>query len=430
LNYTKKGGTALPLKLNKVLIFIILLFALQSKAQVIIADSLEINDSVVAGEFPFINYEADTLITASGLAPFFNKLLKLENGDSCQVNIVHIGDSHIQADFLTREVRKNFQLRFGNSGRGLVFPLRVAGTNEPADYRSSSNIGWSVAKINTQARTPEPGISGISMLTQEDGGYFDITTFDHDDLNYSFSQVTLLHAKDSLQFDCRISDSPAKFGYLMSALPAEDGDFQTQVPFLQPTNFVRVYSVPTEGNQQSATINGVILQNEKPGILYHSIGINGAHFSDYNNSPLFYKQMRVLNPDLIIISLGTNEGANAKITEDEMLASVVAMVKNLKSVNPEAGILITTPADDYYKKKYKNQYLETVQRALVKSAEIENIACWDLYSIAGGYGSCVEWRKAGMLQRDGVHFNKQGYTLQGLLLYNALIDSYLKYAAD
>jgi len=430
LIFTRKGGAALPLKLNKILLLTILLFALRSNAQVVTADSLVMTDTVVAGEFPFINYEADTLNSASGLGPFFNKLLKLENGDSCQVNIVHIGDSHIQADFLTREVRKNFQLRFGNAGRGLVFPLRVAGTNEPTDYRSSSNIDWTVSKIIGQSRNPEPGISGISISTQQDGGYFDITTFNHDDLDYSFKQVTLIHSKDSLQFDCRISDSPAKFGYLMSAFPLETGDNLTTVPFTQPTNFVRIYSISTEDGQQSATINGVILENDKPGILYHSIGINGAHFNDYNTSPLFYRQMSTLKPDLIIVSLGTNEGANIKITEDEMIASVVSMVRNLRSVNPGAGILITTPADDYFRKKYKNPYLETVQRALVKSAEIENVACWDMYSITGGFGSSVEWRKAAMLQRDGVHFNKQGYTVQGSLLYNALIDSYLKYATD
>ena len=102
-------------------------------------------DSVSGTEFPFINYEADTLINAVQLTPFFNKLLKLENGGAGQVSIVHIGDSHIQADFLTREVRKNLQLRFGNAGRGLVFPLRVAGTNEPNDYRSATNAGWSTA---------------------------------------------------------------------------------------------------------------------------------------------------------------------------------------------------------------------------------------------------------------------------------------------
>ncbi len=92
--------------------------------------------------------------------------------------------------------------------------------------------------------------------------------------------------------------------------------------------------------------------------------------------------------------------------------------------------MIATPADDYFRKKYKNPYLEAVQRALKQSAEQEHVACWDMYGISGGFGSCSEWKKAAMIQKDGVHYNKQGYTLQGSLLFKALIDSYLRYAAD
>jgi len=410
---------------NRVLsIIMILLTSFGLKGQVIEFDTT----GVV--EFSFINYEANTLINPVHLKPFFNKLLRLENNDSSQVSILHIGDSHIQADILTREVRKCFQLQFGNAGRGLVFPLKVAGTNEPADYRSSANAGWTVAKINGQNKNPEPGISGISMSSEESGAYFDICTTNHDDLDYAFDQVTLIHTKDSIQFDARFTHAPDKFGYLMSARPMEPGEITTMVRFEHPTNYVRIQAEQTESGQKSSTINGVILQNSKPGVLYHSVGINGAHISDYNNSPLFYKQMKILTPDLVIISLGTNEGANIKVTEEEIIASVSTMVQSIMLVNPETCILITTPADDYFRKKYKNPYLEAVQRALVKSADLERVACWDLYNISGGYGSCTEWRKAALMQSDGVHFNKQGYTLQGSLLYKALIDSYLKYAAD
>ncbi len=387
-------------------------------------------DTLGAVEFSFINYEADTLINATHLVPFFEKLLKLENGDTNQVSILHIGDSHIQADFLTREVRKDFQQKFGNAGRGLVFPLRVAGTNEPNDYRSSTNAGWTVAKINSANRYPEPGISGIAMSANQTGVYFDITTLNHDDLDYAFDQVTLIHTKDSLQFDCRFTDSPPKFGYLMSASPIEPGEITTSVRFEHPTNYVRIQAEQTEVGQSSATVNGLVLTNNKPGILYNSVGINGAHFSDYNNSPLFYAQLKVLKPDLVIVSLGTNEGANIKVTVDEVIASVTLMVQSIKSVNPGTCILIATPADDYFRKKYKNPYLEAVQRALKQSAEQEHVACWDMYGISGGFGSCSEWKKAAMIQKDGVHYNKQGYTLQGSLLFKALIDSYLRYAAD
>lgn len=387
-------------------------------------------DSLAVAEFPFIDYESDTLINADFLAPFFEKLLKLENGDSNQISILHIGDSHIQADFLTREVRKNFQLEFGNAGRGLVFPLRVAGTNEPADYRSTTNAGWSVAKVNSPNRLPEPGLAGISISSTENGAYFDITTSNHDDLDYAFDQVTLIHTRDSLQFDCRFTDSSPKSGYLMSARPLEPGEITTYVRFEHPTNYVRIQAEQTDAMQSSITINGLILQNSNPGVLYSSVGINGAHFNDFNNSPLFFSQLKAMKPDLVILSLGTNEGADLKVTEADIIASTNAMIQSIRLANPGTSILIATPADDFFRKKYKNPYLETVHRALLKSAELEQVACWDLYSVSGGFGSAAEWRKAGLMQHDGVHYTKQGYTLQGSLLYKALIDSYLEYAAD
>jgi len=409
---------------NKFLVLCILLISsLVSRGQV---SGL---DSISQVEYSFINYDGDTLINSQYLAPFFYKLLDLENGDSSQLSILHIGDSHIQADYITREVRKDLQNRFGNAGRGLVFPLRVAGTNEPADYRTTSNVSWTVAKINSPNHFPEPGLSGISMLSHEGGAYIDITTSNHDDLDYAFDQVTLIHTKDTMQFDCRITDSVAKFGYLMSAEAMEPGECTTWVPLLHPSNFVRIQAEQTETGQNSVTINGVILQNSLPGIVYHSVGINGARYTDYNNSPRFFTQLKVLKPDLVIISLGTNEGANIKITMDEVISSVTTMVQNIRSVNPQVCILITTPTDDYLKRKYKNPYLEAVRRALLQSAEQLHVSCWDLYSITGGFGSCAEWRKAAMLQYDGVHFNKTGYAVQGDLLYKALIDSYLKYAA-
>jgi lysophospholipase L1-like esterase len=215
----------------------------------------------------------------------------------------------------------------------------------------------------------------------------------------------------------------------MSAEAMEPGDCSTRVPFLHPSNFVRIQAEQTENNQNSVTLNGVILQNSLPGILYHSVGINGAHYSDYNSSPQFFRQMKMLKPDLVIISMGTNEGANTKVTMDEIIAQVTTTVQSIRAVNPATCILITTPTDDYLKKKYKNPYLEAVQRAIVQSASQQGVACWDLYNITGGFGSCAEWRKAALMQRDGVHFTKTGYLVQGDLLFKALIYGYQKYAA-
>ena len=60
-------------------------------------------------------------------------------------------------------------------------------------------------------------------------------------------------------------------------------------------------------NSNAFALNGLILSNDAPGIIYSGIVVNGAKCSDYNKFPLFFEQLPALQPDLIIISLGTNE---------------------------------------------------------------------------------------------------------------------------
>ena len=57
------------------------------------------------------------------LDPFYAKLLKLEARTATKpVTILHLGDSHIASDRITGEVRRLFQARFGDGGRGLMMP--------------------------------------------------------------------------------------------------------------------------------------------------------------------------------------------------------------------------------------------------------------------------------------------------------------------
>lgn len=73
------------------------------------------------------------------LESFFEKLKQNEKHNNQKINIVHIGDSHIQGDLMTNEIRKNLQQKFGNGGRGLVFPYQLAQTNGSYNERFYSN---------------------------------------------------------------------------------------------------------------------------------------------------------------------------------------------------------------------------------------------------------------------------------------------------
>ena len=53
--------------------------------------------------------------------------------------------------------------------------------------------------------------------------------------------------------------------------------------------------------------NAMSLENRNSGILYHSSGINGCCYSHYVEAGQVLNQTAALTPDLIILSLGTNE---------------------------------------------------------------------------------------------------------------------------
>src|SRR5699024_7156970 len=111
------------------------------------------------------------IIHAENLQPFFIKLKNLyENKNKSEkLNIVHIGDSHIQAGFITEKIRDSLQNIFGNGGLGLTFPHRIAKSNGIRGIRYTSSAPWE-AKRNLQAGEADPvGLSGFSLTrTQPD----------------------------------------------------------------------------------------------------------------------------------------------------------------------------------------------------------------------------------------------------------------------
>mgnify|MGYP006210915005 CR=1 FL=1 len=81
----------------------------------------------------------NSLYNAKVLKPFFEKLKLLQSTKTGKINIVHIGDSHIQADLMTNFIRKKLQEEFGNAGRGFIFPYSLARTNGSYNERFKSN---------------------------------------------------------------------------------------------------------------------------------------------------------------------------------------------------------------------------------------------------------------------------------------------------
>lgn len=376
--------------------------------------------------YSLVKDSVNTIGNDTYLDDFYEKLYQLKSTGRGKVNIIHIGDSHIQADYMTDVVRKNFQRFFGNGGRGLIFPLRVAASNEPANYKSTTNAHWNIKRLVYPQQPLPIGICGVTLHTNHAGNRIGIEVKDPL-FDYTFDQVSVFYLKGQNSFDFVVKDS---VGNYLGTAGAYTGDPFTMVTHIQLEKRIgqmELEVVKTNEDQQQATLFGINLQNSNPGVIYHSIGVNGARFTHYNQASYFARQTQLLQPDLIIVSLGTNDATGYPYVDKQLPNQIETMVKLLEEYNPQAKILLTTPPDAFRKKIKSNPGIQIIREEILKFAVDTGIAFWDMYKVNGGFKSSVRWQAQGLLRPDGIHFSKEGYAYQGSLLFEAIMKSYNRY---
>jgi lysophospholipase L1-like esterase len=366
--------------------------------------------------YPFLKYDDNTIQYTENLQNFADKLRARQSGATNTINIVHIGDSHIQADWFGERIRELLQTKFGNAGRGLVVPFRVAGTNEPNNFFTSGTGGWQSQRIVTKGNLPI-GVGALTLQTTNPQAAINVTLNTHSLTQNAFQSVQIFCDKQNA-FDWQLKNSAGEI--LQTVANNDSTQHADYTLFMLPKLNDSKFTIQCKNNVQGgqATVFGINISNFEAGLRYHSIGINGAKYDNYNAASRFAKQVFHLKPDLIIIGLGTNE-AQTVIQKETLKAQITNLVSTLKN-ETYAPILIYTPADSYLRGA-ANPNLVTVAEAINEVVVEQNLAIWDLYKISGARGSALQWRTFGLLSKDGIHYTKKGYYTQAELLYDALL---------
>lgn len=389
-------------------------------------------DSSAYKIYKFIRTDLNKIQNDSTVFSFlYDKLYQLEQTKQGRVNIVHIGDSHIQADILSGAVRQKLQIKFGNAGRGLIFPYRVAKSNEPTSYKTITNVLWD-SKRNVFYDKPLPiGVSGFTVETKDSLGEINLLVKDQPHLGYSFTKFTLFHDRGIDNFNITVCDDMNCELGLFSPLDKSSNPFVSELRFDKPIRQIYLRNkISDTVNQKSTRIYGMMLENDSAGVLYNMIGVNGAEYRHYNMSKYFFQQFSYLNADLVIVSMGTNEGFAGNFNKDLFYNNIDTLIRNIKNVSPNAAILLTTPGDSFKrgrKGRVKNPDIKIAEETIIDYCKSHNLAYWDLYNIMGGYGSMAKWYTAKLSAKDKVHFSGKGYQIQGDMLYLAFMESYERY---
>jgi len=153
----------------------------------------------------------------------------------------------------------------------------------------------------------------------------------------------------------------------------------------------------------------------------------GTKYSDYDELAELDNQLTRERPDLVIISLGTNDAFSGS-SRTRFYEKIDHLVTKIKTLSPQAAILLTTPSDALKKNPLTGVYmalpdLEYVVSVIVKYANDHKLAYWNLHQVMGGSYSINTWFQRKMAAPDRVHFTGKGYNMFADWLFEAFAAS-------
>lgn len=185
------------------------------------------------------------------------------------------------------------------------------------------------------------------------------------------------------------------------------------------------------------------------GIRFTYIGSNGATTARFLTES--YKQrFASLAPDLIVLSLGTNECHGWGYREESHRPQLEQFLDFLQAACPGAVVMLTTPPGDYLSHStvsyvYRGKGRSRKRRRVVRTHRTPNpmsprcatliasvgkergLPVWDLQTICGGEAAVRNYVAAGLMRPDRIHFTPEGYQLHGHLLGEAILNAYNDY---
>lgn len=373
-----------------------------------------------------LRYPGDSL----AMERFFQKMDSVVFWGQGNLNIMHIGGSHVQAGSFTQQFRDDLLGVAPDmiGGQYFVFPFSAGGTNNPSHYMVRYTGSWQYCRNAVRKETDKRmGLAGAAITTTDADASVSIVSRERNAMpdapSFVFNKVTVIGFSETEDTAPVVSVD----GVMIQGDYDENmSTYKFTLPRFTDSVCVCFDSVPGE-----FTITGILLESGMPGINVHGVGVNGASVPSYLRCDDFERDLALIKPDLIIFGIGINDAFEKSFDKEVFKSNYAELIEIIRRVNPDCALLFMSNNDSFRKVK-KNKYQVNTNGLLVELAVNEmgeryNAAVWDQFDIMGGLKSMQQWQNAGLAQKDKVHFTKEGYLLMGDLLYNALIERYMEH---
>ena len=354
--------------------------------------------------------------------------LQMEKASNKSIRILHYGDSQIEGDRTTREIRNFFQEKYGGTGTGFqnmtpfVPMAAVAHTTEGKWVRMTS-----FGRQDQRQSDGRYGVTGIAnrFTSQAEGKYDAFINFYPRSYGYKkareFSKFQLFHGplEDSLKISWFINDTLNQIQFMDTL-----SDYsKLVVRASEPIKELRI-----EFKGASPDFYGISLDGES-GVNVDNIsmrGSSGISFTQMDESH-FKKELSNHEIALIILQFGGNSVPYFKTKESVKSygQSFKRQIQLFKRLVPSASILVVGPSDMASKKGLNwlsYPIIREVRNTMMNVAFDERVGYFDLCGFMGGEGSMVEWvnKSPPLAGPDHIHFTRRGAKKVGVAIANAI----------
>jgi lysophospholipase L1-like esterase len=369
------------------------------------------------------------------LDSFYARLARTDAKDpSAITRISHYGDSPITNDGITAPVRRLMQERFGDAGHGFILVDRPWAWYGHQAITFTSGGGWtSDSLMNPDVKDGALGFGGVTFQANGAGKYARFAPAGDGNTGKSFSRmdVYFLRQPNGGQFAASVNGAGEQTVSTKSE-GAESGFYEYDAP----QKGANTFEIKTVSG--SVRLFGAVLENDGPGVVYDSLGVNGAYaglLATVMNEQHWASQLQHRKPDLIIINYGTNESQYASDSQmvryDKDLREVI---RRVRSALPNVSILVVSPMDRGTHAGGKIITLPSIPKIVELQRRVameSNCAFFNLYAAMGGEGTMAKWHEGTnhLVGGDLTHPTAEGAEKVGALIYQAIVDGYTRYQA-
>lgn len=356
--------------------------------------------------------------------------VELESGG--RASLVFFGASHTEGDYWTGHLRRLLQDRFGDLGHGWILPAAHSGYRGQDVNRCQSD-GWAVDWPGRREGRADGlyGVHGLAVTSADPDAFAWVQTTVDNHRGRAFEMVdlyllgwptggTLLVTVDG-GAPVEVSTRTPSVELIRRRLYVGDGPHRVEVR-PKGDGEVRLFGANLFRGRSGLGVDG------EGGVLVHALGIRGktARSRLDWHPDMAAVGLASLYPSLVVLAYGTNEGNDPRLTLDQYRDDLEEVLTRLRAGAPEVPCVLVGPSDraEPVRRDHWAIWTRTAEIAQVQREVAPEFRCafWDWQAATGGPGSAVAWRllQPPLLQKDGIHFTREGYERSAELFLAAL----------